>query len=275
MRSDKELKLSKKDIWLASWRWIFFALSTQNYEYMMGTGFAHSLSGSLEKLYEHDQVGLSKALKRHVTFFNTEPQLGSIIPGIILSLEEEYANNQDNQEPSAILQTKNVLMGPIASLGDSFLVGMVNPILLSIAIGLSANGSLLGLIVFLILWIVLVIFIRHFLFIKGYLLGLDAIKILKNEKIKNKIVQVVTVFGLIVIGGATVVTSEVITSTQFLFDKNGMTMQKIMEQPMFGFISIFILLTYYFFLSKKKWSFVRLVCASLLAVAIILLFQIL
>ena len=134
------VKLNKKDVSKASWRWMFFALSSHNYERMMGTGFAHALSGSLEKLYKDDKEGLRAALKRNLSFFNTEPQLGSIIPGISLALEETYANDE-TFDVDILTSTKNALMGPLAGIGDSILVGTLNPILLSIGIGLSTNGS--------------------------------------------------------------------------------------------------------------------------------------
>lgn len=155
-----KIKLTQKDVSIASLRWLFFHQSSHNYERMMGTGFAHSLSGSLEKLYKNDPEGLKKALKRNLSFFNAEPQLGSIIPGISLALEEAKANDESFDE-EIISSTKNALMGPLAGIGDSILVGTLNPILLSIGIGLSSDGSPLGAIIFLLSWLLIVVPLKY------------------------------------------------------------------------------------------------------------------
>ena len=44
-------------------------------------------------------------------FFNTEPQLGSVIPGITIALEEARANGGE-VDAELIMGTKNALMGP-------------------------------------------------------------------------------------------------------------------------------------------------------------------
>ena len=61
--------------------------------------------------------------------------------------------------------------GPFAGIGDSILVGTYNPILLSIGIGLSANGSPLGAIFFYLTWTISVVLLKYFGFIKGYSMG--------------------------------------------------------------------------------------------------------
>ncbi len=256
-------KLTKHDVAKASWRWLFFHQSSHNYERMMGTGFCHSLSGSLEKLYEGDKEGLSEALERNMSFFNTEPQLGSVIPGVALALEEKYANNREDFDPEIIVSTKNALMGPFAGIGDSILVGTLNPILLSIGIGLSGDGSPIGAIFFLLTWLAIVVTMKYQLFIKGYQLGLDTVKLLMNQELKNKITTSLTMIGLIVIGGVAATTVKASINSQFVSGNMTISIQNIFDRITPNLAPLLITLACYFLVSKRGWSSNKLLLAIL------------
>lgn len=263
----KRVSLSKRDVSTAAWRWAFFCLASQNYERMMGTPFCHSLSGALEKLYEGDKEGLSGALKRNMTFFNTEPQLGAIIPGICLALEEEKANDPDFDE-EIISSTKNALMGPFAGIGDSILVGTINPILLSIGIGLAADGSPVGPLVFLALWCGIVIPLKYFLFTKGYSLGLDAVKLLSNAELKDKVTTALTIVGLIVIGGVAATTISAPVAFVYTSGDMSISLQEIFDKIMPNLVPLLVALASYLLVSKKGWSANKLIVAILVFAAI-------
>ncbi|VBB08301.1 Hypothetical protein LUCI_3572 [Lucifera butyrica] len=259
--------LTKKDVAKASWRWLFFHQSSHNYERMMGTGFAHSLSGSLEKLYANDKKGLAEALKRNLSFFNTEPQLGAIIPGISLALEETYANDPDF-DPDIISSTKNALMGPLAGIGDSILVGTLNPILLSIGIGLSADGSPVGAIVFLLSWLLLVVPMKYYLFMKGYSLGLDAVKILMNEELKVKITTALTIVGLIVIGGVASMTVQAPIKFQYTSGDMVINIQAICDKIMPNLVPLLVAVASYLLVDRRGWSTNKLMLGILVFAAV-------
>lgn len=261
------VKLSKRDISKASWRWLFFHQSSHNYERMMGTGFAHSMSGALERLYANDKPGLIAALKRNLAFFNTEPQLGSIIPGISLALEETYAND-DTFDPDIITSTKNALMGPIAGIGDSILVGTLNPILLSIGIGLSAGGSPIGPVVFLVSWLAIVVTLKYWLFIKGYSLGLDAVKVLTNEQMKVKITTALTMIGLIVIGGVASTTIQAPIAFEYSSGEMVINIQQIFDRIMPNLMPLIVALVSYYLVDKKGWKTNQLLLGILVFAAI-------
>ena len=256
-------KLTKQDVSKASWRWVFFHQSSHNYERMMGTGFCHSLSGSLEKLYEGDKEGLSKALTRNMAFFNTEPQLGSIIPGISLALEEQYANDQENFDPNIIVSTKNALMGPLAGIGDSLLIGTLNPILLSIGIGLSADGSPIGAIFFLVAWVSIVLTLKYQLFIKGYELGAKAVKMLMNKELQTKITTALIMVGLIVIGGVASSTVNAPIKFEFVSGEMVIKIQENFDKIMPKLFPLIVTLVSYYLVSAKKWSANKLILAIL------------
>lgn len=262
-----EVHLSKRDVSIASWRWAFFNLSSQNYERMQGTPFCHSLSGALEKLYGDDKKGLSEALKRNMTFFNTEPQLGSVIPGIALALEEEKANDPTFDE-EVISSTKNALMGPFAGIGDSVLVGTLNPILLSIGIGLSTGGSPVGPLAFLALWCGIVIPLKYFLFVRGYSLGLDAVKLLTNTELKDKITTALTIVGLIVIGGVAATTIKAPITWVYAAGDMKIAIQDILDKIMPNLVPLVVAVVSYLLISKRGWSANKLLVGILVFAAI-------
>lgn len=231
-KNNDSRRLNKKDVSKAAWRWMFFHHCAQNYERMQGAAYAHTLSGGLEKLYEDDKEGLSDALTRNLVFFNTEPQLGSIVPGISLALEEDYALNPNNNDKEIMANTKNALMGPLAGIGDSLLVGTLNPILLSIGIGMSEGGSPLGAIFFLVSWLAIVIPLKYFLFMKGYNLGLDAVKVISNERLKNMMTLSLTIIGLIVIGGVASTTVKAPVKLAFSSGEMIISIQEILDKIM-------------------------------------------
>ena len=262
-KNNDSRKLTKKDVSTAAWRWMFFHHCAQNYERMQGTAYAHTLSGGLEKLYGDDKKGLSEALTRNLVFFNTEPQIGSIVPGISLALEEDYALNPDNNDTEIMASTKNALMGPLAGIGDSLLVGTLNPILLSIGIGMSEGGSPIGAIFFLVSWLAIVVPMKYFLFIKGYDLGLDAVKLISNERLKNMITLSLTIVGLIVIGGVASMTVKAPIKLAFQSGEMTISIQEIFDKIMPGLLPLIVTLVSYRLINKRKWSANKVLVAIL------------
>jgi mannose/fructose/N-acetylgalactosamine-specific phosphotransferase system component IID len=113
-------KLTHKDLLKIFWR--SFAIECSfNYERMQGIGVAYSLTPILKKLYKTKE-DLTAAIKRHIEFFNTTPQVSTFILGIVAAMEERKASGEDVDE-NAIRSVKSGLMGPLAGIGDSFFWG--------------------------------------------------------------------------------------------------------------------------------------------------------
>ena len=149
-------------------------------------------------------------------------------------------------------------MGPFAGIGDSVLAGVINPILLSIGIGLAAGGSPVGPIVFLLLWCGLVIPMKYFLFVKGYELGVDAVKLVSNEELKAKIISTLTVVGLIVIGGVAATTVKATLAWSYVSGDMVIDLQETFNSIMPGILPLGFSLLCYFFVDKLGWNANRL-----------------
>lgn len=95
-------------------------------------------------------------------------------------LEEERANGAAIDD-EVINGIKLGLMGPLAGIGDAMVPGMLVPLLLSIAIGLSQGGSVVGPIFYIVTLMVSVTAASYYLFMKGYQLGTKSVNMIVGE----------------------------------------------------------------------------------------------
>jgi len=144
-----KIKLTKKDRFAVAWRSQFLQ-GSWNYERMQNGGWAYTLIPAIKKLYK-DPEDKKAALKRHMEFFNTHPYVAAPIVGVTLALEEERANGADVDD-TAIQGVKVGMMGPLAGVGDPVFWFTLRPILGAVGAGLAISGSILGPILFFLLW---------------------------------------------------------------------------------------------------------------------------
>lgn len=195
-----EKKLTKKDIFKSYLIWTFFSHSTYNYERMQATGVLHAIAPCLEKLYGKDTPEMKEACKRHMEFFNTEPNLGGCILGMTLAMEEQKANGQDI-DPEMISSVKTGLMGPLAGVGDTIWQGTLSPIALGILLGMAQTGNFVAPILYVIIIAVVLFGEGYWSYMKGYYSGREGItKIISSGLIKT-VTEKATIVGSTVLGG--------------------------------------------------------------------------
>ena len=164
-------------LWL---RWAFTHLSSMSYEKLQAHAFAWSYIPFANKYYADDPEAKRRLLTRQSVFYNTEPQTGTIVNGIVASLEENIALGGEVSEdmPNNV---KTALMGPLAGIGDSIIQGIIVPILLSIGMSLAAGGSPIGPLFYIITWGIIGPAISFFCFRMGYKLGVGAVDMIVGE----------------------------------------------------------------------------------------------
>ena len=145
-----EKKISKKTLSKSFHHWYYGNLTCFSQEHMQTFGYLVSMLPVVEELYDNkdDQ---KKAMETYTAFFNTEPQIGTVVVGITAGLEEARANGEEI-DGEMINGIRAGLMGPLAGIGDSLIVGTLIPILLGIGLGLSEGGSPLGAVFYIIVW---------------------------------------------------------------------------------------------------------------------------
>src|SRR5699024_237414 len=194
-------KLSKMDIIKSWFTWFMFSHSSYNYERLQANSFAHYMLPILKKLYSSDE-DIAEGLKRHSVFFNTEPNVGSVIHGIVTSMEEKKANGEP-VEDEGINALKTGLMGPVAGIGDTVMQGVLLPILLAFGIGLAMDGNLMGPILYTIIVTIATTGISFSMWMMGNRLGDTAIDNLLESGKLNTFMDAAKILGCMVIGALT------------------------------------------------------------------------
>lgn len=272
MKNNTAITISKGDVSKSAWTYVFFHHSAQNYERMMGLAFAHTLQQPLRKLYPNDEE-YSLALKRHMQYFNSEPTLGAVIPGVILALEEGRANGEEVNE-ELIISTKTALMGPLAGIGDSLIGSVYGTIVASIAIGLSIeSGSLIGPVMYMIFSAGVLVALKYGLFMKGYQLGLGAIKFLTSE-LTDVLTMALSVIGLVTVGGITANTVQAPVKWEYVSGDLVISLQEILDKIMPGLIPLTLTIGIWYLYSKKNWSTVKTLLVLLASVFVLVFFGI-
>lgn len=193
--------LKKRDLILSSFIWEIHAQACYNYERMQGIGFAHAMVPILKRFYKSDNPTLSRALIRHMSFFNVAPQFAAVIPGLVAAMEEQYYLGSSDITEDAINAIKTSLMGPISGIGDAIIQGMYIPLLLSFFISMSINGNVLGPILYFVIVTVSLLILNYCSYMFGYYKGGNAILSFLESGIIDKITDSARIMGCIVIGG--------------------------------------------------------------------------
>ena len=120
--------ITKRDLNRAWWIWTFFNLSAFSMERMQAPAFVYMMSPIIKRLYSDNPEEIKSALKRHMVFFNTEPQTGVIAHGVTVALEQQRASGAPIND-EMINGIKAGIMGPMAGIGDSMIPGTLIPIL--------------------------------------------------------------------------------------------------------------------------------------------------
>ena len=196
---EKRISLTKSDIRKSYWLWQFFSHANYNYERLQGTSFAMCMAPIIKKLYPAKQ-DLIEGLKRHLAFFNTEPNFGAVIHGVTIAMEEERANGADISGDS-INAVKVGLMGPMAGIGDTLVQGIIIPLMVAIGISFGVQGNVFGPLFVLIGLPIVLIAIAYNSWMRGYKLGSNAVTTLLSGGRMKRTIGAASILGCTVMGG--------------------------------------------------------------------------
>ena len=106
-------KLSKKTLAKSFRNWSYGNLTCFSQEHMQTFGYLCAMLPIVEELYDTPEEQ-KQALQTYSAFFNTEPQIGTMIVGVTAGLEEARANGEAIDD-DAINGIRAGLMGPLVS----------------------------------------------------------------------------------------------------------------------------------------------------------------
>lgn len=222
------------------------------YERMQNVGFAYQMVPALKKLYP-DKAEASEALKRHLAIFNTTPAIVTFITGAAIAMEEKFKKAKDAGEDcdeESINAVKTALMGPLAGIGDSFFWGTFRIIGAGIGASLAAQGSILGAILFLLIYNIPHLLVRYNGLRIGYRSGVSFLAGMSEGGVIAALTEVAKVLGLIVVGS--MCASMVSLATPMVVSIAGaeIVLQDIFDGIITGFLPLCLTLAIYKLLQK-------------------------
>ena len=168
---------------------------------VVGQGRAMVLSTApvIEKYYQDDEAK-KEALTRHASeYINTNQTMYGLLAGIACAMEKERAE-KGNVDPGTITSVIASLMGPLAGIGDSFFFNCVRVIVAGIAIGIAADGNLLGPLLFVALFGFGLLALKYVLFMTGYRTGTSLIDQASESGIISMLMEVAGILGAMMVG---------------------------------------------------------------------------
>ena len=260
--------ITKKELRKSWFIWYLGAEVSNSYERLQSLIFCASMIPVLKKLYTTKET-LSEALKRHLSFFNTEGIAGSIVQGITIAMEEQRATSNDSSQDTMITSIKTGLMGPVAGIGDSIVWAAIMPIIIALFLPFAIQGSSLGAIMPIILYTGISMFIGYFLCIRGYTIGRNSIlQLLQNGKIKD-LIEGAAVLGLFMMGALAASYISIKTPLEIAVkNSQPIVLQQILDSIVPGLLELVAVFAIYFYMKKKGPNY-NIIMGTILVLSVI------
>ncbi len=260
----------KKLTWKGYFACIFFSMRMFTFERMMGPDMVSFVIAMADDLYPNDPEKQRELAMNHRVFFNTQPTLGTIVWGVVLGLEIERSQNEEMTD-EIIQNIKAAIAAPMAGIGDTVAQSLLVPILLSIGIGLSSEGSTMGFWFFIIVYCVIMYPLSYFLFKIGLTLGIDGAEMLLSSGLKDRIINAIQTLGIVVIGAVIASTANVTTKLEYVNGEMAVNVQEILDSIFPGLLSLLGAFLVYGIFKKFKIKPITMML-GMLAVAVVAYF---
>ena len=178
--AEEKITLSKQDRRSVALRSTFLQ-GSWNYERMQNGGWCFAMIPAIKKLYTNKE-DQKAALKRHLEFFNTHPYVA--LPQV---------------DDAAIQGVKVGMMGPLAGVGDPVFWFTARPMLGALGASLAMGGSILGPILFFVLWNVIRWAFMWYTQEFGYQAGSKISEDLSGGLLQ-KVTKIASILGMFVLG---------------------------------------------------------------------------
>lgn len=253
VESEGRKSLTKSDATKAWIKWIALSNCNYNYERLMASALLSSFSHVPDKLYPGDHEKKVEFMQRQMEFYNTEPHFGCIINGLVLSMEEEMANNPA-VTPQAITAVKTGLMGPFAGIGDTVWQGTITPILLAICMPLATAGNPFAALLYAVLMYAVMVPISHFMFFTGYNKGKEGVESMMASGQMKRLIATASTMGAIVLG---CLASSYVTITSYFqipVGEGTLDLQSTLDSILKGGVPLGITLLTWYLMKKRNMN---------------------
>lgn len=242
-------ELTRQDINRFAWRSLLLQASF-NYERMQASGWLYGLLPALQKIHTNPK-DLSRAMKGHMGFFNTHPFLVTFVMGIVLAME------RSKQNVNSIQSTKIAVGAPLGGIGDAMFWLTMLPICGGIGADLALQGSIMGAVVFFLLFNVVHFGLRFGLAHYAYRMGVAAIPLIKANT--RKVGHAASIVGMTVIGALVATYVRLGTTLEITAGDAVVKLQAdVLDKLMPAFLPLLYTLAMYA-LIRRGWSPLRLI----------------
>ncbi len=242
-------ELTTADINKMAWRSLLLQASF-NYERMQAGGWLYGILPALKKIHTNKN-DLAKSMKGHMGFLNTHPFLVTFVMGIILAME------RSKQDVSSIQNTKIAVASPLGGIGDAMFWLTLLPICGGIGADLALRGSIMGAILFFIMFNVVHFTLRFGLAHYAYRMGVKAIPLIKANT--KKVAHAAAIVGITVIGALVATYVRLSTTLEINAGDAVVKLQTdVLDKLMPAFLPLVYTLIMYA-LVKRGWSPVKLI----------------
>ncbi|HDZ8830315.1 TPA: PTS mannose/fructose/sorbose transporter family subunit IID [Aeromonas dhakensis] len=242
-------ELTRQDINRFAWRSLLLQASF-NYERMQASGWLYGLLPALQKIHSNSK-DLSRAMKGHMGFFNTHPFLVTFVMGIVLAME------RSKQNVNSIQSTKIAVGAPLGGIGDAMFWLTLLPICGGIGADLALQGSIMGAVVFFLLFNLVHFGLRFGLAHYAYRMGVAAIPLIKANT--RKVGHAASIVGMTVIGALVATYVRLGTTLEITAGDAVVKLQAdVLDKLMPAFLPLLYTLAMYG-LIRRGWSPLRLI----------------
>lgn len=251
--TENNSKLTKKELWRLYLRYQVMVESAMSYEKMHGAAWAWTYYVLGDKYYKNKPEEYKRLLSRHSVFYNTEPQTGQLVNGIVASLEEQIGMGNNDIDEQLSVTVKASIMGPLAGIGDSVVQGILIPTLLSIGMGLASGGNPIGPIFYILAYGIIMTAITIVSFQGGYRLGVNALDVITGEN-AQRLTNALNTFGIIVVGGLAASTVNLASPLKIPMGEEMTPLQDILDGVFPGVLALIMVLLAWYLISVKRMS---------------------
>lgn len=262
--------LTAKDVNRTWLRWYLTAEMSNSFERLQSLGFCIAFIPAINKLYKDDPEEKIAALKRHLTFFNTEGNLGAVIHGIALSMEEQRAMGQPIS-PDMIINIKTGLMGPMAGVGDSIIWSTINVLGLAATVSAASAGHAWAPLMYIFIFGGAIALLGWATTRLGYSLGTKAATTLLSGGLINRLLSFFAVLGLFMLGGMSASFVNVTTPLVISAGETAVSVQAtILDGILPGILSLGVVWGIYEYLRKGKGNVMLKATLALVVIGLVL-----
>lgn len=214
-------------------------------------GFMYSIMPALDEYYKDDPEGHRKAMMRHITWYNITQNVGTFVMGLVASMEKKTAKDP-NFDPESTVAIKTSLMGPLSGIGDSIFWGVLRVIAAGIGISLASQGTIMGPILFLLIYNIPSILTRYYLTYMGFTVGDTFIQDMYKSGRMKMLNKTASTLGLLMIGCMTATMVKFESKLSIPIDGGKpIQLQTYLDQLWKGLVPLAVTLACYWLLAKK------------------------